>query len=312
MENKTYDLIIVGAGPAGLAASIYASRYKLDHLVIGAVSGGYLKEIHALENFPGFISISGQDLIQKMTEQVENFGAVIKNESVMAIEKLEKENVWKVESSNGKTNEYKTKTIILAMGTERRRMNIPGEKEFLGKGVSYCATCDGMFFRDKTVSVIGGGNAAAAVAMELTTFASKIYLVHRGEEMMAEPFWLDKIKDDPKVELVKNSNVIEIRGNEKVERIVLEEPYNDHTSLKTDGVFIEIGSEPNVPIVQKISVEMDKDRYIKTAPDQSTNLPGIYAAGDITTNSNKFRQVLTACSEGSIAADSVYRRLKLS
>lgn len=312
MENKIYDLIIIGSGPAGLSASVYASRYKLNHLVVGTAPGGYLKEIHNLENFPGFISISGQDFIQKMTEQVENFGAVIKNESVMAIEKLEKENVWRVEAANGKTNEYKTKSIILAMGTERKRMNIPGEKEFLGKGVSYCATCDGMFFRDKVVSVIGGGNAAAAVAVEMSTFASKIYLVHRGENMMAEPFWMDKINANPKIELVKNTNVIEIRGTGRVERIILEEPFNDHTFLKTDGVFIEIGSEPNVPIVQKIGVEMDKDRYIKTAPDQSTNLPGIYAAGDITTNSNKFRQVLTACAEGAIAADSAYRWLKLS
>lgn len=309
MEDKFFDLIIIGAGPAGLSASIYASRYKLNHLVLGAIAGGQLKEIYKLENFPGFVSISGEELIRKMTEQAVNLGAVIKSESVMAINKLERENIWEVESSGGK---QKTKAVILAMGTERKRMNIPGEKEFLGKGVSYCATCDGMFFRGKVVSVIGGGNAAAAVAMEMATFASKIYLVHRGEEMMAEPFWMDKINAENKIELVKNTNVIEIRGANKVEKIVLEEPYNDHTFLKTDGVFIEIGSEPNVMMAQKIGVEIDNDKYIKTTPDQSTNLPGIYAAGDITTNSNKFRQVLTACAEGAIAADSAYRWLKLS
>ncbi len=309
MENNGYDLIIIGSGPAGLTASIYASRYKLNHLVFGAVAGGQMTEIYKIENFPGFISISGQELIQKMTEQAKALGAVIKNESTAGINKLEKENLWEVESSGGK---YKTRAIILAMGTERKRMNIPGEKEFLGKGVSYCATCDGMFFRNKVVSVIGGGNSAAAVAMEMATFASKIYLIHRGEKMMAEPFWMEKINAENKIELVKDSNVIEIRGTNKVERVILEKPYNDHTYLKTDGVFIEIGSEPNVPIVQKIGVAMDENMYIKTAPDQSTNLPGIYAAGDITTNSNKFRQVLTACAEGAIAADSVYRWLKLS
>ena len=312
MENKIYDLIIIGAGPAGLSASIYASRYRLDHLVIGTVPGGQMKEIYNIENFPGFISISGQDLIQKMTEQVSNLGAIIKNESVVAIEKMEKDNIWKVKTSNGKSSEYKTKTIILAMGTERRKMNIPGEKEFLGKGVSYCATCDGMFFRNKVVSVIGGGNAAAAVAMEMSAYASKIYLVHHEEKIIAEPFWIDKIKANPKIEVVKNTNVIEIRGADKVERIILEEPYNDHTFLKTDGVFIEIGSEPNMIVAQKIGVETDQNKYIRTVPDQSTSLPGIYAAGDITTNSNKFRQVLTACAEGAIAADSAYRRLKLS
>lgn len=312
MENKIYDLIIIGAGPAGLSASVYASRYKLDHLIIGAVPGGQMKEIYKLENFPGFASISGQEFIEKMLEQINNFGISVKSESAVAINKLEKENVWEVETANGESKKYKTKTVIMAMGAERRKMNIPGEKEFLGKGVSYCATCDGMFFRDKIVSVIGGGNAAAAVAMEMANFASKIYLVHHGEEIMAEPFWIEKIKADPKIELVKNTNVIEIRGTNKVEKIVLEEPYNDHTFLKTDGVFIEIGSEPGVHIAQKIGIELDPDRYIKVAPDQSTNLPGVFAAGDITTGSNKFRQVLTACAEGAIAADSVYRKLKLN
>lgn len=312
MEDKIYDLVILGAGSAGLSASIYASRYKLDHLVIGAISGGQMKEIYKLENFPGFVSISGQELIEKMTEQVKNFGVDIKNESAAAINRMEKENVWEVETTNGESKKYKTRTIILAMGAERKKMNIPGEKEFLGKGVSYCATCDGMFFRNKVVSVIGGGNAAAAVAIEMTSFASKIYLVHRGDHMIAEPFWMDKINANPKIELVKNTNVIEIRGTNRVEKIILEEPYNDHTFLKTDGVFIEIGSEPGVQIAQKIGLELDADRYIKVSPDQSTNLPGIFAAGDITTGSNKFRQVLTACAEGAIAADSAYRKLKLN
>lgn len=312
MEEKVYDLIIIGAGPAALSASIYASRYKLDHLVIGAIAGGQVKEIYKLENFPGFISISGQELIEKMMEQIKIFGVSVKNESAVAINKLENKNVWEVETANGENRKYKTKTIILAMGTERKKLNIPGEKEFLGKGVSYCATCDGMFFRDKVVSVIGGGNAAAAVAMEMTSFASKVYLVHRGEKMTVEPFWLEKINANPKIESVKNTNVIEIRGSNKVEKIILEEPYNDHTFLKTDGVFIEIGSEPGIQIAQKIGIEVDEDRSIKVADNQSTNLLGIFAAGDITTGSNKFRQVLTACSEGAIAADSVYRLLKLS
>lgn len=306
-DKKAYDLIIIGAGPAGLSASIYASRYKLDHLLFGVEPGGQMNEIKSIENWPGTIAISGTDLIGNMIEHIGNFGMQITNASVSSIKKNE-DGTFSVAAGK---DEYQTKSIVLAMGTSYKKMNIPGEKELTGKGVSYCATCDAMFFRDKVVSVIGGGNSAAVVALELADFASKIYLIYRGERLSADPVWLDKIANTEKIEIIKENNVIEIKGQEKVERVVLEKPINDKTFLQVDGVFIEVGSEPGIELARKLGIETDEQNFIKVGADQSTNVEGVYAAGDITTGSNKFRQVLMGAAEGALAANSVYKKLKL-
>lgn len=307
-EEKIYDLIIVGAGVAGLTASVYASRYKLNHLIFGVEPGGQVNEIHSLENWPGIIAISGRDFIGNIVEQVNNFGVQINGESISSIMKNE-DGTFEVETGNGK---YQTKAIIMAMGSSYKKMNIPGEKEFTGKGVSYCATCDAMFFRNKVVSVIGGGNSAVVVALELTDFASKVYLVARGEKLKADPVWLDKLAANPKIEVIKETNVIEIKGENKVEKIILDKPLaDDKTFLVTDGVFIEIGSEPGIELARKLGVEMDEQNFIKVGLDQSTNISGVFAAGDITTGSNKFRQVITAAAEGALAANGVYKKSKL-
>lgn len=304
--DKTYDLIVIGAGPAGLAASIYASRYKLDHVVLGVEMGGQMGEIYEIENYPGFLSIPGKELIAKFAEHARKFGTEIKNESVVSVRK-EKDG-FEVETSARK---YFSKAVIMAMGAHYRKINIPGEKEFTGKGVSYCATCDAMFFRDKTVCVAGGGNSAAVVALELSDFAKKVYLIHRGEKMAAEPVWLERLRSRKKVEILKNNEILEIKGKEKVEKVVLAEAVFDKTSLSVDGVFIEIGTEPGVELARKIGVETDEKDYIKVKEDMSTNVAGVFAAGDITTGSDKLRQVLTAAAEGALAAVSVYKKLKL-
>lgn len=306
--DKIYDLIIIGAGAAGLTASVYASRYKLDHLIFGVEPGGQMNEIHSIENWPGTIAISGRELIGNMVEQVKNFGVQLKNESVSNIIKKE-DGTFEVETGQEK---YLAKTIILAMGASYKKMNIPGEREFTGKGVSYCATCDGMFFREKVISVIGGGNSAAVAALELSDFASKIYLVYRGERLSADPVWLDRIAANPKIEVIRETNVIEIKGEIKVEKIILDKPLSDDkTFIQVDGVFIEIGSEPGIELAQKLGVEIDEQKFIKVGSDQSTNIPGMFAAGDVTNSSNKFRQVLTAAAEGSIAANGAYKKVKL-
>lgn len=305
--DKVFDLIIIGSGPAGMAASIYASRYKLDHLIFGRGDGGQMQEIHSMENWPGEISISGHDLAAKFKAHVENFGVKVSNESIARLKKLDSGG-FEVETSRGK---YKSKSLILAMGAEYRRMNIPGEKELTGKGVSYCATCDAMFFRGKTVAVIGGGNSAAVVALELLDFATKIYLVHKYDRLKADPVWLDKIAKNPKIEVVKETQVIEIAGKEKVERIILDKAYDDKNHLDVEGVFIEIGSEPGVVLAKNMGVETDEQNYIKVKGDMSTNIPKVFAAGDITTGSNKLRQVLTGAAEGAVAAASAYKMLKL-
>lgn len=307
MDKKIYELIIIGAGPAGLAASIYASRYKLDHLILGVEKGGQMSEIYDIENYPGFFKISGQELIAKFVEHVETFGVKITREAVVSIAKTE-EKIFEIKTTG---NSYFAKALILAMGAHYRKINIPGEKEFTGKGVSYCATCDALFFKEKTVSVIGGGNSAAVVALELADFAQRVYLIVKDEKMTADPFWLDKIAANSKIEVLKNTGVVEIKGEGKVEKIVLDKAHKDENNLKVDGVFIEVGTEPGVELAQKLGVKTDEQNYIKVKEDMSTNLSGVFAAGDITTGSNKFRQVLTAASEGALAANGVYKILKL-
>ena len=302
-----YDLIIIGAGPAGLSASIYASRYKLNHLVLGVSPGGQMGEIYEIENYPGFPSISGRELIEKFLEHSKKFGAEIRNESVVKIKKNET-GLFEVETSFGI---YQAQALIMAMGAVYRKMNIPGEKEYTGKGVSYCATCDAIFFKGKTVSVVGGGNSTVVVALELADFAKKVYLIHRGEKMSAEPAWLEKLNNLKNLEILKDNEVLEIKGKEKVKKIILTKPFNDKVSLSVDGVFIEVGTDPGVELAKKIGVETDEQNYIKVNADMSTNIAGIFGAGDITNGSNKFRQVLSACAEGALAAVGTYKMLKL-
>lgn len=305
--DKVFDLIIIGSGPAGLTASIYASRYKLEHLVFGQGEGGQMQEIHNIENWPGDIAVSGYDLASRFVNHVENFGVKISKEPVAKISKLA-DGQFEVETSQRK---YISKTLILAMGAEYRRIGIPGEKEFIGRGASYCATCDAMFFRDKRVCVIGGGNSAAVVALELLDFASKIYLIHKGDKLDVEPIWLEKIAGNPKIEVIKGTSVIEITGNEKAEKVILDKAYRDNNHLDIEGVFIEVGTEPGVILAKNLGVETNEQDYIKVKGDMSTNIPGIFAAGDITTGSNKLRQVLTGAAEGAVAAASTYKMLKL-
>lgn len=199
----------------------------------------------------------------------------------------------------------------MAMGTSYRKLNVPGEKELTGKGVSYCATCDAMFFREKVICVVGGGNAAVTSALGLTDFASKVYLIYRGDRLPAEPVWLDKVAANPKIEVIRNTNVIEIKGEQKVEKVILDKAYNDENHLDVDGVFVEIGSDPGVELARTLEVEIDEQGYIKVNADMSTNVSGVFAAGDITTGSNKFRQILTASAEGAVAANGAYKTLKL-
>jgi len=305
-DKKVYDLIIIGAGPAGLTASIYASRYKIEHLVIGREPGGQANEAHKIENWPGTISISGFELLQKMRSHAEKLGAKVILDSVSSIIK-KRDDFFEIIAQS---NQYQAKNIILALGMEYRRLGIPGEAEFKGKGVSYCPTCDAAFFKDKIVSVIGGGNAAGSAALLLAEYARQVYLIYRGEKLKMDPAYLDKISTDSKIEVIYNTNVKEIKGGEVVEKIVLDRDYQGKNELETQGVFIEIGSEPGIEIAKQVGVDVDEKGFIIVNPDQSTNIPGIYAAGDVTTGSNKMRQIITAAAEGAVAAGSVYKKIQ--
>lgn len=302
-----YDLIIVGAGPAGLGCSIYSSRYKLNHIVIGEEIGGQVVEASDIENYAGVESISGKDLMELFQKQTRDLGGVIIQGSVKNIKKIE--GGFEVLAEDGK--KYESKMIIFALGMKPRRMNIPGEDRFIGKGISYCATCDAMFFRGKDVVVIGGGDSAATAAIHLAEFANSVQLLYKDGTKCYEPSWDEKITKTGKIACGSFEKIDEIQGEDKVEGIAYQTNSGEKKELKVQGVFIEIGSVPGVVVAKELGVETDEQGYIMVGQDQSTNVEGVYAAGDVTTGSNKFRQIITAVAEGAVASGSAYKKLKL-
>lgn len=300
-----YDLAIIGSGPAGLSASIYASRYGISNVVIGGVPGGLSSQTHEIGNWLGTQKISGFDFAQNATEHAKSCGTEIIS---ALVDEIRKEDAFKLFLSDGKKIE--AKTILLALGTKHRKLGVPGEKEFFGKGVSYCATCDGFFYKNKTVAIVGGNDAAAGAAAYLGNIAEKVYLIYRGEKLRCESFWSMAIEKNEKIKILYSTNIKEIRGNEKVESIVLDNPFEKSENLSVSGVFLEIGSDPNTDLAKKLGIEFDEEGYIKIDPSGKTNIKGIWAAGDITTGSDKFKQIVTAAAEGAIAAQSIQKFLK--
>lgn len=301
-----YDVIIIGTGPAGYSAAIYASRYGLKTLLIGQNSGGMATLAHQVDNYPGFISITGQELMQKFQEQTQALGVKIVNDLVKSIKKSK--SIFEIISEN-KT--YQAKTIILALGTQKRKLGIPGEKEFLGRGVSYCTTCDGMFFKDKTIAIIGGGDSAYRAALHMTEISKLVYLIYTQEMPNAMPHCIDKVKKLCKIiKEIPSNSITEITGELGVKSITLKKPHNNQTKLKVDGVFVEIGAIPNSALIEKLGVKTTDKGYIIVDANQNTNISGVFAAGDVTTNSAGFSQMITAASEGAIATLSCFKYLK--
>ena len=288
-----YDVIIIGGGPAGVAAAIYSQRYKLKTLLITKNTGGMVLDSHLIENYPGFTKISGVELSKKFEEQIKQLN----------IEKIEAEiididnNLTLTDKNN---NKYETKNIILALGTEKRKLNVQGEEKFLGKGVSYCYTCDAPFFKDKTVAIVGGSDSAAKAALLLADYAKKVYIIYRKENLRCEPHYLEKIKNK-NIEILNNTEIKEIKGTNFVEEVTL-----TNSKLKLDGVFIEIGTIPATNLAKKLNIELDENNYIKVNNKQETNIKGVYAAGDIT--NQLLKQIITAAAQGAIAANSIFQK----
>ncbi len=301
-QDQVYDLAVVGAGVAGYTASIYASRYQINNVVIGELPGGMISEAYRVCNFPTEIDISGAELTQKMQSHAKQLGANEISDLVKSVTKNLDRTFTLELSSQGP---IKARVVLLATGTKRRRLGVPGEKEFSGKGVAYCATCDGFFYKGKVVAVIGGSDTANTAALYLATLAEKVYQIYRGPTLRGVPVWVDQIAKNPKIELVLNTNVVAMKGDQKLAQLELDTPYNGSATVSVDGVFIEIGADPDNILAQGLGVELSEYGYIEVKENQSTNIAGIYAAGDNTTASNKFQQVVTACSEGAIAAASI-------
>lgn len=301
---KKKDLIIIGAGPAGLSAAIYATRYLIDFEIIAGNPGGLLSEAYDVENYPGFKMIKGNELAKEMVEQVKALGKDIIVDNIQGVRK--EDGTFYIK---GNSEEYESKSVLLTIGTERKKLGIPGEKEFAGRGVSYCATCDGFFFKDKVVAVVGGGDAALGAADYLSDLAKKVYLVHRRDEYRADPHWQKRINLAGNIEEVLECTVEEILGGEKVEKLRMSQKGNCKF-IEVDGVFIEIGETPQGALLDGLGVERDAEGFVKIDGTGATSLEGVWAAGDLTDGSNKFRQIVTAASEGAISAVEIYKYLK--
>ncbi len=294
---------MIGAGPAGLTAAIYAKRLGLDGLVLEKLApGGQILLTERIENYPGFPEgISGRQLITLMQKQAENLGMKYEQEEAKRIRLSADKKIITTESGK----EYKSLTVIITTGGEPKRLGVEGEREFTGRGVSYCATCDAPFFKDEEILVIGGGNTAAEEVLYLTKFARKIYLVHRRGMLRAEKILQERLFSHAKVDIIWKSKVTRIYGEGKVEGVVLEElGKGELRNLSCSGVFIFIGLKPNTNFVKNL-VELDKNGFVKTNREMETSIEGIFACGDVREGSLK--QVIVACGEGALAAYGVGR-----
>ena len=303
--NKVYDIIIIGSGPAGMTAAIYAARREMKTLVIGKELGGQMVWASSIENYPGFKKIDNYDLIVKMQEQVKGLGVEIKTGEVKRIEKKDKIFILHV----GK-DKYQTKTVIITIGLAPRRLAIPGEEEFSGKGVSYCANCDGPFYKDKVVAVVGGGNAALDAAEVMSKIAKKVYLIHRRSEFRGFEVLIEDVEERKNIELLLETGVKEILGKGKVEKIkIVSNKTGEEKDLAIDGIFIEVGRVAHTDLVADL-VERDKNDQIVVNEKQGTKTPGLFAAGDVT-NKSEFKQITIAMGQATIAALAAYQYLQM-
>lgn len=292
------EIAIIGAGPAGLAAATYAARAGRKTLVIEkAWSGGQIFQTHQVENYPGIAAISGPDLSQQMEDQARSFGAEFLTADVQALHLSEQPK--RIQLANGK--EVLADALILAMGAQARLLEVPGEKEFTGRGVSYCATCDGRFFRDKRVAVVGGGDTALEEALFLTRFASEVTLIHRRDALRATKILQDRARQEPKISMRWNSIVTAVEGDTHLNRLQIEHVQSKELSeLEVDGLFIYVGFQPNSALVREQLQLSERGEIIADAQTMQTTIPGVYAVGDI--RQKPLRQVVTAVADGAIAA----------
>lgn len=305
MSEHFYDVIIIGAGPAGMTAAVYASRANLNTLMLErGVPGGQMSDTEAVENYPGFDSILGPDLANKMFEHSQKFGAKY---AFGDVKEVKDHGDYKEVITGDKT--YKAKAVIIATGAEHRKLGVPGEEEYAGRGVSYCAVCDGAFFRDGEIAVIGGGDSAVEEGMYLTRFAKKVTIIHRRDQLRAQKILQERAFQNEKIEFIWDTVVEKINGKDgKVSSLTLKNVKTGETKeFETDGVFIYIGTDPLSEPFKSLGI-VNEDGYIPTNENMETKVPGIFAAGDV--REKELRQIVTATGDGSIAAEAAIKYIE--
>ncbi len=299
-----YDLIIIGAGPAGFTASIFSTRREMKTLIISKDIGGQIIWANEIENYPGFNKINNFDFINKLKDQSISFGAMLIEDKIMKIEKKE-DSTFIVYTEN---EVYKSKSLILALGLVPKNLNIPGEKEFNGKGISYCANCDGPFFRNKVVSVIGAGNSAFDAAEVMSKIAKEVYLISRSDNFKAFDSLVAQVKSRSNIKIITNADTQEIKGENKVEELIYKDnKTGESKTIKTDGVFIEIGRKANTELVKEF-VDLDEYGQIIVDKNQMTKTVGLFAAGDVV--SGEYKQIPIASGQATVAALAAYKYLQ--
>ncbi len=302
MSEEIYDTIIIGGGVSGFAAAMYAGRFEMKTLLLGDIMGGVIITTNEVANYPGFKMVSGMELADKLREHALEYNVEMKEEKADGVEK----------TSDGfavtaKSGTYKTKTIIFATGTEWRKLGVSGEKEYANKGVHYCALCDGAFYKDKTVAIVGGSDSAAKDALVLTEYAKKVYMIYRGEQIRPEPINLRRVEQNEKIEVINKTNVKEIKGEQFVTSVVLDKEYNGSSELALDAAFIAIGHIPLSSLAKDLGVALNEKNEIIIDRHGMTNLEGVYAAGDVV--DTDFKQAITGVGEGVTAAYNAYNHI---
>jgi thioredoxin reductase (NADPH) len=297
--EKIYDIIVLGGGPTAIGCAIYAARFAMDVLVIGKIFGGLIATTHLVENYPGITSTSGQGLMAMFKEHMDSLQIPFISDEIRNVEKANDHFIL-----HSFFQKFKAKSVVLATGSERKKLGIPGEEKFTGRGVSYCATCDGPFYKDKTVCVIGGSDSAAKEALFLSQNVKKVYIIYRGEEIRAEPINKKRVEENQKIEVIYKTNITEIKGDNTVKSVI----FDNGKEFEIDGVFIEVGSVPNSNLATNLGVKINYKNEIIINRKSETNIPGIFAAGDVA--DAPFKQAITGVAEGVIAAYSAFDYIK--
>ena len=300
--NQPYDVVVVGQGAAAFAAALYAARYQIKTLVVGETFGGETATGGLIENYPGYVGIDGGELMLNMKEQVTKYGVRVVDELVETIAR--NGDCFDVTTSE---DTYQGTAVILAVGRERRKLGLPHEDQWTGRGVSFCAICDAPLYRGKVAAVVGGGDAAAKGAVLLGKYATKVYVIYRGQRFTRpEPVNLQKLRESPNVEPIFGTNVVELRGVDGLDGVVLDQQYNGSLELNLDGLFLEIGADPRVELAQELGVELNERNEIKVDREMRTNVHGVFAAGDVSDASGDLKQTITAACQGAVAATTAY------